>query len=77
MSNSSPDRSCTLRSCRCGIGLSAAAVQKWGSGDFARDTFYVWLIPPQVARADVARSAFRRQLSRRAQKFSRLSTSSS
>jgi hypothetical protein len=31
-----------------------------GSGDFARDTFYVWLIPPEVARADVARSAFYR-----------------
>jgi hypothetical protein len=27
-------------------------------GDYARDTFYVWLIPPEVARADVARSAF-------------------
>jgi hypothetical protein len=24
----------------------------------ARDTFYVWLIPPEIARADVARSAF-------------------
>jgi hypothetical protein len=31
-----------------------------GSGDFARDTFYVWLIPPEVARAEVARSAFLR-----------------
>ena len=29
-----------------------------GGGDFARDTFYVWGIPPEVARADVARSAF-------------------
>jgi hypothetical protein len=29
-----------------------------GGGDFARDTFYVWLIPPETARADVARSAF-------------------
>jgi hypothetical protein len=28
------------------------------SGDFARDTFYVRVIPPEVARADVARSAF-------------------
>jgi len=23
-----------------------------------KDTFYVWLIPPEVARADVARSVF-------------------
>ena len=29
-----------------------------GSGDYSRDTFYVWLVPPEVARADVARSAF-------------------
>ena len=29
-----------------------------GGGDYERDTFYVWLIPPEVARADVARSAF-------------------
>ena len=29
-----------------------------GGGDFARDTFYVWLISPETARADVARSAF-------------------
>jgi hypothetical protein len=29
-----------------------------GSGDFGRDTFYVWLIPAEVARSDVARSAF-------------------
>ena len=27
-------------------------------GDYSRDTFYVWLIPPEVARADVAHSAF-------------------
>jgi hypothetical protein len=27
-------------------------------GDFARDTFYVWLISPDTARAEVARSAF-------------------
>jgi hypothetical protein len=29
-----------------------------GGGDYQKDTFYVWLIPPEVARADVARSAF-------------------
>jgi hypothetical protein len=29
-----------------------------GSGDYARDTFYVWLIPPETARADIAHSAF-------------------
>jgi len=27
-------------------------------GDYARDTFYVWVIPSEAARADVARSAF-------------------
>jgi hypothetical protein len=29
-----------------------------GGGEYAKDTFYVWLIPPEVARADVAHSAF-------------------
>lgn len=29
-----------------------------GGGDFERDTFYVWLISPEIARADVARSTF-------------------
>jgi hypothetical protein len=29
-----------------------------GGGDYSRDTYYVRLIPPEVARADVARSAF-------------------
>jgi hypothetical protein len=29
-----------------------------GGGDYTKDTFYVWLIPPEVARAEVARSAF-------------------
>jgi hypothetical protein len=29
-----------------------------GGGEYSRDTFYVWLIPPEVARADVARSDF-------------------
>ncbi len=32
--------------------------EEGGGDDFGRDTFYVWLIPPEVARADVARSAF-------------------
>jgi Protein of unknown function (DUF2846) len=27
-------------------------------GDNGRNTFYVWLIPPEAARADVARAAF-------------------
>ena len=27
-------------------------------GSYTKDTFYVWLIPPEVARADVARSDF-------------------
>jgi hypothetical protein len=29
-----------------------------GDGSYTKDTFYVWLIPPEVARADVVRSAF-------------------
>ena len=29
-----------------------------GGGSYTKDTFYVWLIPPEVARAEVARSAF-------------------
>jgi hypothetical protein len=29
-----------------------------GGGSYNKDTFYVWLMPPEVARADVARSAF-------------------
>jgi hypothetical protein len=29
-----------------------------GGGEYTKDTFYVWLIPPEVARADVAHSAF-------------------
>jgi hypothetical protein len=29
-----------------------------GGGEYAKDTFYAWLIPPEVARVDVAHSAF-------------------
>lgn len=29
-----------------------------GGGSYNKDTFYVWLMPPEVARADVAHSAF-------------------
>jgi hypothetical protein len=29
-----------------------------GESGFGRDTFYVWLIPPEVAQGDVARSRF-------------------
>jgi hypothetical protein len=29
-----------------------------GGGDYSRDTFYVYLIPPEIARTDVAHSAF-------------------
>ena len=29
-----------------------------GGGDMTRETFYVWLIPAETARRDVARSAF-------------------
>ena len=29
-----------------------------GESGFGRDTFYVWLIPPEVAQGDVARSQF-------------------
>jgi hypothetical protein len=48
--------------------VKIVSLREWitggGSGDgggdngFGRDTFYVWLIPPEVARGDVARSAF-------------------
>ena len=39
-------------------GAGAGGEGGGGGGDYSRDTFYVWLIPPEVARADVARSAF-------------------
>ena len=29
-----------------------------GGGNYTKETFYVWLIPPEVARPEVARSAF-------------------
>ena len=29
-----------------------------GGGSYNKDTFYVWLMPPEIARADVARSDF-------------------
>jgi hypothetical protein len=29
-----------------------------GGGEYSRDTFYAWQIPPEVARAEVARSDF-------------------
>ncbi len=29
-----------------------------GGGDYGRNTFYVWLIPPETARNEVARAAF-------------------
>lgn len=29
-----------------------------GGGDYGRNTFYVWLIPADTARAEIARSAF-------------------
>ena len=29
-----------------------------GGGDYGRNTFYVWLIPPETARGEVGRSAF-------------------
>jgi hypothetical protein len=38
--------------------ISGGGGSENGSGEYARDTFYVWLIPPEIARADVARSAF-------------------
>jgi hypothetical protein len=48
--------------------VKIVSLRQWitggGSGDgggdngFGRDTYYVWLIPPEVARGDVARSAF-------------------
>ena len=48
----------SLRNWVAGSGGGGGDQGGGGDGDFARDTFYVWLIPPEVARADVARSRF-------------------
>jgi hypothetical protein len=39
-------------------GGGGAGGDSGSEGGYGRDTFYVWLIPTEVARADVARSAF-------------------
>jgi hypothetical protein len=37
---------------------SGASGPDGGGGDYGRDTFYAWLIPAEIARDEVARSAF-------------------
>jgi hypothetical protein len=48
----------SLRNWVDGGGGGAGDSSGGGPGGYARDTFYAWQIPPEVARADVARSAF-------------------
>ena len=45
-------------SLRSWITSSGGGGPDGGGGDYGRDTFYVWLIPPETARGEVARSAF-------------------
>jgi hypothetical protein len=40
------------------ISGGGAGGESGGDNGYGRDTFYVWLIPAEVARADVARSAY-------------------
>jgi hypothetical protein len=41
-----------------GGGAGGGGEMGGGGGSYGKDTFYVWLMSPEVARADVARSAF-------------------
>jgi hypothetical protein len=41
-----------------GGGAGGGGDMGGGGGSYSKDTFYVWLVPPEIARADVARSAF-------------------
>ncbi len=41
-----------------GGGAGGGGDMGGGGGSYGKDTFYVWLMPPEVARADVARSEF-------------------
>jgi hypothetical protein len=45
-------------SLRSWITTSGGGGSDGGGGDYGRNTFYVWLIPAETARADVARAAF-------------------
>jgi hypothetical protein len=45
-------------SLRSWVPTGAAGDESGGGGDFGRNTFYVWLIPADKARGEVARSAF-------------------
>ena len=40
------------------VPVGTAGDESGGGGDFGRNTFYVWLIPAEKARDEVARSAF-------------------
>jgi hypothetical protein len=46
----------SLREWATGGGNGGGA--EGAGGSYSKDTFYVWLMPPEVARADVARSDF-------------------
>ena len=37
------------------LDLTSWALSVSGSRDFQRDSFYAWLIPPQIAQAEIAR----------------------
>ena len=45
-------------SLRSWVPVGTAGDASGGGGDYGRNTFYVWLIPAETARAEVARSAF-------------------
>lgn len=44
-------------SLRSWVPTGAGGDESGGGGDFGRNTFYVWLIPAEKARAEIARSA--------------------
>jgi len=45
-------------SLRSWVPTGSGGDESGGGGDFGRNTFYVWLIPAEKARDEVARSAF-------------------
>ena len=45
-------------SLRSWVPTGSGGDESGGGGDFGRNTFYVWLIPADKARGEVARSAF-------------------
>ena len=45
-------------SLRSWVPVGTAGDASGGGGDYGRNTFYVWLIPAETARGEVARAAF-------------------